>query len=249
MNGIFMGSINTWNDTAIAATNRELRFLANGGLDGQTILGGGGAQGIVRVVRSDSSGTTEAFVTALAYFAASTERGKEVIARHPLAGSSSPSWPNSFELPSWASCSNTTCKGISCGLGEYLDREAGVCAKCGVDTFNDNKAQRMPACTPCERQKYAPTEGSETCVSCSDLFGTIINGKCVNLSVVLPAIFAPLAVILVAVTALQMGLMRRPTKVKLTAVPLEALTYFAYASAISCFRLPDKQIRPLLPAE
>ena len=93
-NSIFLGTLVGWEDPRIQATD------PGGALPGALM--------IVRLVRADSSGTTQAFARALASFANTGGQwgASSYWNAHPLRGSSLPTWPaaNYSGLPPTTTC-------------------------------------------------------------------------------------------------------------------------------------------------
>lgn len=155
MNRIFTGRITSWNDSAISATNPDMRYLGIGGVDGAFLNAGGGAHSIIRIVRKEESGTTETFARALAYFQASSQEQAEIDS-HPLRGSSLPDWPTADAPPEGVTCMLVNCSAAWCGTGTFLDRETSKCAPCPLGFYNPQERHRMSACEPCQAHRCLP---------------------------------------------------------------------------------------------
>ena len=147
-----MGQITSWNDTEIARVNPNLRILGER-LNGDALAHNQGiGRQIVRVVRSDESGTTRIFARALGHFAQESHDGMkngQIHYDHPLKGSSLPDWPVAQSAGPGVKCIHANCSELICGPGFFLERELETCASCPENTFMESSGHRIGSCPPC----------------------------------------------------------------------------------------------------
>ena len=153
VNLIFIGQVVSWSDPLIRQSNPGLNLS-----DVQ----------IVRVVRADKSGTTQAFARTLASFA-NTDHRPSYWSQHPLGGSSLPAWPpaNATLLLRGTRCVLQYCARSICAPGSYLEPESDACLPCPRGTYADTRGQGTQ-CSPCAAGYYSSSEGSALCSKCND---------------------------------------------------------------------------------
>jgi hypothetical protein len=154
---IFAGRISAWNSSEIKQTNQ---VSPDSDSDNRAIL---------RVVRRDSSGTSNALARALSKFDAlyaseswtqtmdsislqeaegfvDSDSGKERV---------SVAWPRvSVPFSDGAVCSIANCTGLKCTAGQSLDEDAGVCVPCAQGTFIGETQHQKTACAQCVPGTY-----------------------------------------------------------------------------------------------
>ena len=155
VNGIFLGTIVTWDDARIEASNPGITF--------PNVI-------ILRLVRSDSSGTTQAFDRALASFANVNNMWglTNYWNFHPLKGSPLPTWPGAnFSGLMPTNCIVQHCTRSICSPGQFVDTVRDVCHPCPTGTYADTSGQNI-SCTPCDRGHYSNAVGSALCSKCAE---------------------------------------------------------------------------------
>jgi hypothetical protein len=161
--GIFSGRITAWNNTEIQSTNFPDR---DQNINNDAIL---------RVVRSDASGTTESFVKALYSFTVPASTSTSAPSESPTApdkkrddpamdrfflqaekGSSLPDWPRTPIRPSdGAVCKVRNCSNVKCGKGFFFAESFGVCEMCPEMSYMAEDAHQNLQCAACERHKFS----------------------------------------------------------------------------------------------
>ena len=159
VNRIFLGQIPGWNDSVIAETN-----------PGEALPG----VQIIRLVRVEKSGTTQAFARALASFANTNNRWGTTSywIHHPLAGSALPTWPDAnYTVPLGVQppCMLVRCVRSICSAGSYVDMISDSCTLCPTGTYADVRGQQTK-CTPCAPGSYAASAGTALCTKCSESY-------------------------------------------------------------------------------
>ncbi len=116
VNEIFTGTVVSWDNPVILAENPGKRFPNDA---------------IIRVARSDSSGTTEAFTRALYSFAGLSTKPPVDYSKHVLKGSALPDWPVArVPYVDGAKCTFKNCTKSVCSPGFFLDEDEDVCVEC-----------------------------------------------------------------------------------------------------------------------
>ena len=169
-NNIFIGKTVVWNDPLIQATNTGVDLPS---------------EQIIRVVRSDKSGTTQSFDRALASFANVNNMWgvTNYWNFHPLQGSQLPTWPLAqLGLLNNSQCLLQHCSKSICQPGNYLNPPTDSCLPCAPGTYMDVSGQALrcelcpaghfsdspatPVCAKCSENAYQNMTGTTACIQC-----------------------------------------------------------------------------------